>query len=608
MSDFLFSSSRLPQGRLAHALNMIYHGESIAGEAVTAEEYHGHWGSLAVTRSRYTGFAPLEEACHLCVVIGAPVLYFHANSFLTGEDDQAGTKVILDHWRGGKADWSEDLSGPYVILVIDKVEHRVICITDLMMFIPVYRYQHEARLALGTHVDALAKACDTAEDYDEASLIDFILHGVVTFPYSTYRMVRQCHPASVHEFSLGVSASVSGGGDAPALVSCRPYWSPAESHAFSHLGEAAEAVRRGVAGYIERVTASMQHVAQFLSGGEDSRVLAAMLPTRLQRDSYTFLNGMTREARIAEKVAFASGARFTPDFRNALHYLSILPQASRLVGSGHQYIHAHSLGFHHRHELANYQAVFGGYASDTLLKSGSARKPPGSGFLTFLPQLELRRETRTQPVESHLFPEHLLHEVTHRRCEHFYKVQDIRPHSAHEWFAVWPMTMRPGISNLYCNRRLFRSYEVFMAKEVVKVSAACPAGWKLNRRLFLAAFRPYLKRTRFVLHVDGRLPAFPWWVNLPLQTVLWCARQVARRLGLQVRYQGSWADWKTIVASPEWATARDGIKPEQVRPPALRAALAAGALHARGLTTLQKVNFVQTCYLLGSAHGHHSQA
>jgi hypothetical protein len=586
MSDFLFSSRRLPPGRLADELKSLYFEDP-----VPATEYHGDWGSLAVTQSRYAGFAPVESRTHLCVVIGGPVLYFQVNH-LQGNDDQAGTRAILAHWKGGQADWSEDLSGPFVLLIIDKTTHHVTCITDLMMFIPVYRYQRKAWLALGTHVDALARACDQEADFDEASLVDFILHDVVTFPYSAYRQIRQCHPAAEHVFRPHNSGAPS---------SRTPYWLPEEAASFASLREAAEALRAGLDGYIARITGPLEQVAQFISGGEDSRVLAAMLPTRLERDSIIFLNSMTREGRIAEKVASASGARFLPGYRAELHYLFILPEASRLVGSGHQYIHAHALGFHRRLGLADYDAVFGGYVSDTLLKSRSVRKPPWSGFFSFLPQWQLPGETRTRPVVSHVFPEPVLKEITRRRREHFFRVRDMRPQSAHEWFSLWPMTMRLGISNLYSNRRLFRSYEAFMAKEVVKVSSACPARWKLNRRLFLAAFGPYLKRTRFLFHADGRLPAFPWWMNLPLQTTLWSFRQFAQRLGIQTRYQGSWADWKRVVASSEWKRARDSIRPEHVRLPALSAAVAAGALKEQGLTVIQRVNFLQTWYLINNA-------
>jgi hypothetical protein len=63
----------------------------------------------------------------------------------------------------------------------------------------------------------------------------------------------------------------------------------------------------------------------------------------------------------------------------------------------------------------------------------------------------------------------------------------------------------------HANRRLFASYEPFFAARVVKVSAACPISWKLNRRLFHKAVQPLFLSTKWVLHTKGRLPYFSSW-------------------------------------------------------------------------------------------------
>lgn len=580
MSDFLFSSSYLAPSFSSRALQSIY-----LEDPPPVTEFHGEWGTLAVTAAPYNGFAPVDTQSHLCVVIGAPVLYFHDNRFLVGDDDQAGSRAILERWQSGEADWAEDLSGPFAIIIVDKLASRIICITDLMMFLPVYRYRRESRLALGTHPDALARICGLGEERDEASLVDFILHHVVTYPYTLYRGMLQCQPATEHEFQLhngGVYAFPR-----------HPYWVPLESREFRTLCEAADTLRQGVEGYLTRVCEPMQRVAQFLSGGEDSRVVASMLPQRLEQDAFVFLNGPTREEKIAGKVAKVSGASFRPQYREPLHYLDILSQAARLVGSGHQYIHAHTLGFHRQCELSSYEGVFGGYLADALIKAPYARRMPGSKLIKFLPQISFPGETRTQEVKSGLFPKCLLDEVTQRRRMHFEAVREMRPRSAHEWFALWPMTMRSAISNLYSNRRLFRSYEMFTCKEAVKVSAASPTAWKLNRRLFLKAFQCYLKPTRFVLHADGRLPYLPWWGNLPL-SALWYVRQLAWHTGLQ-QYQGSWADWKAIMASDRWRQFIADLTPEMLTSPVLGEALAKGALKGSELSRSQKINLVQVC-------------
>lgn len=76
MSDFIYSSIQRPQGELTNYLNSIYHTNS-----PRVYEFHGLWGSLAVSRNLYTGFQTLETENFIITVIGGPVLYFRDNLF-----------------------------------------------------------------------------------------------------------------------------------------------------------------------------------------------------------------------------------------------------------------------------------------------------------------------------------------------------------------------------------------------------------------------------------------------------------------------------------------------------------------------------------------------
>jgi len=597
MSDFIYSTKPQAGGDLSGFLSSIYSNDKAA-----TNEFQGSWGSLAVTESRYQGFQPLETESHICLVIGGPVLYFQNNDFLGECVPCAGTRAILEHWKNGKADWSEDLSGPFVILIIDKASAQVECITDMMMFIPVYEYQNDESVLWGTHIDALAGACGEKENIDEASLVDFVLHHAVTYPYTAYENIRQCQPGTIHRLN-----NIQENTDS-ITAKADFYWQPLESNSYANLTEAATYLREGVQGYIDRVTGSLSHVAQFISAGEDSRVLAGVLPKRSQRDAYIFIDSMNREGKVAQKVAEAYDARFITGYRKKTHYLDILPEASDLIGTGHQYTHAHTLGFDKTHQLSHYRAIFGGYISDSLLKAQYAKAPRWLKRFSFLPQIAISGENRTHPVASKFFSDHMLQKITHRREEHFERVAHIRPSSAHEWFELWPATMRIAIPNLYSNRRLFASYEIFMAKESVKVAASVPVSWKLNRRLFHRAFKPFLKKSRFIMHADGRLPYYPWWVNFFLQAPTWLYQQVSRRTGLQKKNQGPWGDWRTVVTSSSW---HEDVKTftENVASTELRAALNYGALMENSsLPIASRVNFLQACYQLDKANKHQSSA
>lgn len=582
MSDYLFTSAAITASSLSKSLAAIY-----TSAPPESQEYHGPWGTLAVTQGHYHGFRPYENDQHLMVVIGGPVLYFRDNDFLVEEDSSAATESIYNRWVvDGNIQWDEDLSGPFTILLIDKQDKAVTVITDLMAFIPVYSCEKAGEIYLGTHVDALANAAGEQNSFDQASLADFVLNDVVTYPYTAYENLRQLAPSSEVMFSAASSA-----------LKVTSYWLPKEDNPYKTVQEAAEALRQGISGYVDRVTGKMTKVAQFISAGEDSRALSGMLPQWLQRDAFVFLDSMNREGRIAKRVAEAYGVNFNTGYRSATHYLEILPEATKLVGSGHQYFHAHSLGFDKKYKLANYSAVFGGYLSDSLLKAAFTRKLRGVGRFPFLPEFHLKGEAQTKPITSPLIEGSVLDEVNRRRAERFKAVKAERPITAHEWFVLRPATMRVAIPNLYTTRRLFRSYEPFMCKEAVKISAAVPTAWKLNRRLFNRAMKPYLQKSKWLLHADGRLPYFSWWANMPLQFGVWLYRHVAKRIGLIKGNQGPWGDWVSNVKSPEWMEMVEQCREPSIPVDFLKEGVGIDeALVAGQLGVVGRVNLMQTVY------------
>jgi asparagine synthetase B (glutamine-hydrolysing) len=584
VSDLFYSTGLLQSAAVEAAYNQIY-----GQDAPEVHFYCGEWGSLAIGRSHYGGYQPYEDAQHLCVVIGGPVLNFTENHFFSQRESSEGARAILTRWRAGVMRWDEDLSGPFVVCIVDKVNRRVECVTDLMLFIPVYLHQGNRELMLGTHVDALASLCNLQGRFDEISLADFILHGAVTYPYTTYADIRQMGVAAVHRIHCEENQP---------KCSVETYWRPEEVNAFASLTEAADVLRAGVRDYLQRATASMDQVAQFISGGEDSRALSGLLPSRLQRDAYIFLDAMNREGEIAQRAAAAYGARFHADLRDALHYLSILPQATDLIGSHQEYRHAHTWGFHRRWKLDGYSAVFGGCFSDLLLKGMLARQSRLNERFDFLPEVFLPGETHSREVKHDLFSGAVLAALTERRRAHLRRVTQVRPVSAQEWFFLWPMTMRPASANLSCNRRLFASFEPFASSSVVKISAAVPVGWKLNRRLFNRAFRPYLHTTRWLSHADGRLPYFPWWVNCPIRFTTWFYRWLSRRVGGDTRNQGAWCDWRELTRHPEWQQALTAYWAGS-HGGEIGAAIERGAFDPDRLTTVQRVNLTQVCYWLG---------
>ncbi|MBP3193850.1 asparagine synthase-related protein [Natronogracilivirga saccharolytica] len=536
MSDFLYSSKIKKLGQLTGLIHDIYQDDP-----PETTEFHGNWGSLAVSRNLYNGFQPFENNEHLVVVIGGPVLTYQNNDFLTGDKSNVGSLSLYERFNSENFKWDEDLSGPFTVLIVDKLNSKIQCITDLMLSIPVYKYVDKDLIALGTHIDALAKSCGQRDEIDKVSLTDFILNGVITFPYTAYKKLRQCYPAAIHEFDPN-SKPVSE--LAPEL-----YWEPMEKIDYKNIDEAARDLRKAVSVYISRVTEGMDKVASFLSGGEDSRVVAGMLPNHLKKEAFVFLDYMNREGKIAQKISKAYDLQLNIMFRKPGYYLNILPEASDLVGSGQQYLNAHTLGFHKECKLAEYDAVFGGFIANALLKGYDSRKNKLQKKLSAIYEFITVEEGHSKPVQSDFFKKNVLLEIDRRRSEFLSYLRKFRNNSLHEWFHNWPRSMGQANPGYLVNRRLFRIYEPFLSNEVIKLAAGTPMPWKLNRRLFHKAMRPYLKPAKWVPHGKGWLPYLSWWSNIPIRIFISACRRTGRLTGLITGYHGSWGERSRLLDS-----------------------------------------------------------
>lgn len=578
MSDYIFSTKPQPANFLGECLQSIY--KTTWREI---REYHGVWGSLAVTSSCYRGFRPLETGSHIFLLLGGPILCFRDNRFLADADSDTGTRSVFKRWvLENRIKWDEDLSGPFTAILIDKMRCSAKVVTDLMSFIPVYACRKDAISFFGTHIDSLARAACESNNYDHVSLADFILTDRVTYPYTAYEKVQQLPPSAITTI------------DNPGNLQSEEYWKPQEKNPFNSLEDAAEYLREGVANYVSRATEYTNEVAQFVSGGEDSRAIAGILPDDLKRNGFTFVDNTNREALIAKRVANIYGCTSTVRYRSKTHYLDIICEASSLVGTGHQYMHAHSLRFHDEFDLTGYDAVFGGFFADTLLKGHHIKKIKGQSKVPFLPEW---KQPNHNPVGERFGSlggyVKQSQRVAERQHDLYADLLRLRPKSASEWFHLYPC-MHNDMPNFYSTRRLFRSYEPFMCKEAVKVGAAVPQGWKLNHRLFNVAMAPYLRPSRLVFHVDGRLPYYSWWANIPLQIFALSYRKLAERSGLGSGHQGSWADWEKIFTSKEWGDLVLKYQDESIQlKNILKDVRATDLLRSNTATRNQKINLMQ---------------
>lgn len=585
MSDFLFQSQKQKTNKLSNLIKSIY-----PDNPPEVFEFHGQWGSLAVSRNTYFGFDPIETENHIYFVIGGPVLTFTNNKFLTGSDPQKGTKKIVGKFNENTITWHNDLSGPFVFGELNKKNGKLQIVSDIISFIPVYKYETNNELALSTHPDILAQINNINDKKDKVSIADFILNGIITFPYTFYKSIKQVNPASIYTFDLQNDKINSKN---------EYYWKPTDEKQRTNIKKTAKELRNDLKNYIKLVTEGMDKVASFISGGEDSRAVLAMMPDDLQKETYIFLDEMNREGEYAEKATLAFGTNFNLIKRSKFHYINILENASSLVGSGAEYVHGHSFNIYKEADLDKYPAVFGGFFSDTFLKGLNIKKKKYTGKLPFLPEI---RDSEYNEINknksSDIFSGKIITKITQRRKEHYYRIKEIRTTSINEWFNLWPITMATETPNIHFNRRLFRSYEPFLSNEVVKMSASISHKWKMNRKLFHEIVKPLFSKCKDLKHASGWHPYYGWQINSCLKFKNIMESKIKRKLNLGDKNHGPWGDWNLIMESENWKNKKEELlKSNELLDEIFNSDLA-NVFDSSKLSRLQKIDLLQTSYLI----------
>ncbi|HEX5727299.1 MAG TPA: asparagine synthase-related protein [Longimicrobiaceae bacterium] len=521
MSDFLFTARRREPGALRRQL------EAYLAPVADFAEHHGDWGSLAVALGPHDPpEVVVEDGGWLSVLVGEPVVRIAPEP--PGLSWRGSRRRLLHGLlrEDRERDWSAHLDGHFAALAVDTGSGMGWVLTDLFAFVPVFlSTDGEGGLVIGTHVDAVARAAGRGRDVDPVSATDFAATLTCTFPYTLFRGVEQALPGTARRFGRD---GWQGSG--------HTFWRPAERPgAFATVRDAAAALRAAVERDVRTACDGLPEVGLLLSGGEDSRAVLGAVPPGPEVRAFVYADWESREVRVARAVARAYGVALTVGWRGPSHYLDGFETAASMVGGHHLFMDVHGYGFHQRLGIRELPVVLGGLSSDSLLK-GEYAVPRATGPVS-VPRAPMLREE-------------LLREVEARRTAFRDRLAELRPGSADEWLVLWPLCMRKHGGNVDGNRRLFRAHEVYHSTAVLEVAAAVPAAWKLHRRLFHLAMRPFLARTRWVPHSKARYPAFGRWGNLLLAPGLAAARGARALLTGQLRARhGPWPRFSAVAGS-----------------------------------------------------------
>lgn len=521
----------------------------------------GSWGVLACMAAPHSGRILVEDERLIVAIAGRPLLFSMDHQRFSGPD--AVGRQILDWLASNEpCDWFSRVSGLFALLIVDKRSGQMRLVTDSMGQLPVFQTRSAERCCFGTGLSGLAHLGHANPRLDLTSVAEFVLHGNVTFPHTLYDEVGKVPP--------GTEVQLDPQGRPVELE----YWRPGEENPYSDLDEAARHLRESLVVSVAATCAGRQKLALFLSGGEDSRTVLAAVPAGRKVDCVTFADSYNREARLARRIARAAGHSWRFVQRPPDHYIRNFPHRCLLGGAETAIDQMHFLNFPQDMDLASYDAVMGGNSSDTFFKAYTVGKQSwrfrGCHLRAARP-LPISERGVYQNVENYMarmgdqLPAEMAEAVAARKLAHVRRVQEFRPTSAAEWWNVWPTVHVAGADSTAMCRRLFNNYEPFAQNPLLRVAAAVPLSWKMNRRLFHRAFGGLQGRLGWIPHSDTWIPALGLKANIPASLFVGAIYATSGLLNKRAPNEGSWGIMSQVTALPEFLgqieTGRDSYAP-----------------------------------------------
>ncbi len=522
MIDFLFSCDRNRESVFSISLTCFRPDQP-------TRTFSGEWGTLVTVGRPYPAFDTVETDRHITVVLGGP-LPRHDDTIASGDESHDGTRWIFQHWKQKRTiRWDEDLVGHFLVLCIDKETGTAEVVTDINAFVPVYRTE-DTPLVIGSHADAVAMAAGSAHDIDPVSVADFLTYSTVTYPYTMYKPVKHLPPATVTRFGSDSEPSSS------------TYWEPREKVGFKNIREAAKHLRAVITANVRRICAGQEKIGLLISGGEDSRIVASLVPKPTRAHAITITDSYNREAQIAERVCRTLGVEWDSVTRSPTHYLDYATKSISLSESNNCFLHGHINGF--EHNLPAGCRVIGGVMADAFCKGSHIKGKMRAGLKYKLLLKDWHYGGGDFPLNSAL-----ARSVNNRRRIYNSRLKHVRPRSWAEWHSLTPACMNTNLAFLFINRRLFPSCEPFADALLVKTSAAIPHKWKINRQLFYRAMRPVLRQTRWIPHGNGLFPYFNVWSNIPVRVIRRFQRKFWKKKAPNSTHNdGPWPNWEEVVS------------------------------------------------------------
>jgi asparagine synthetase B (glutamine-hydrolysing) len=393
---------------------------------------------------------------------------------------------------------ARESDGSFVVVL--PRDDEVLLLTDAGGSIPVYYGRGPKGFAAGTlvHHVAAASGCTAL---DRVSVVDYLFHQTVCYPYSWYKDVRVVPPGSVCTFG-------------PRDRECHTYWRPHEPSDLyepSDEHEWGERLRSQVQNAIQLSLSGNESARVMYSGGADSRAVLSLVPDSFECIPTTILSGGQghREYELARRSANLLGREIERIPRPDGYYRSNVEQRIDTIGPGWDLRHTHVHGSV-SNRFEDVDVVFGGYLADTLFKTHYMsnvvkRNDWGRSERLLDPMPDDVEKPDFQSGRIGMWNDYAM-AAKRRRNEHHEKISKFRPRTAGNWHSLWPLRPVAYAHYLTCLRMGIQVVEPFLWNKSYQLAAQMPDTCRVNRNAYRKAFAEEMGRAGYVVTSSGRVP------------------------------------------------------------------------------------------------------
>jgi len=399
--------------------------------------------------------------------------------------------------------WGDYLTGNFILLIVDGEASVCYVIVDLGNSFHLYNSDlSENEILFSTDIDRLAYETSKNNDLDYVSIVEYLTHQSMTYPHTFYNDLSET------SFATCITINFRG---MQLETKVHHYWSPGctKEESSSDIEGLAEQLRTGVLKEFETIISDKENVGLFMSGGSDSRVLAGLMKKfDINGLAITVSDENNPEVEIARRVAEANGLRHEVLLRDMEYYPKLIKDGLELEGPHLNFTWQMFLGFREKIKAFGFDALFGVYMSDTLLKLHEANVTARYFLGRYLGTLEIFDTTELNLLRggtvfieqfSSLFKQELLDQVNQRRKNILEYWNSIREDgSAWEWSYMWPFTRNKHNSNLTTHIFHYPSYEIMTCRSVIEVARVASQKIKINGRLFNKAMFPLIRHSKSI--------------------------------------------------------------------------------------------------------------